>query len=81
MFRSHPRVVTGRRRVPDNSSPVGNWGRSGSDRESMADHLKMLQRESKRHDVSRAIGWYEITIFLVLLCGVALIAWARATAP
>jgi hypothetical protein len=47
----------------------------------MADHLKMLQRESKRHDVSRAIGWYEITIFLVLLCGVALIAWARATAP
>lgn len=47
----------------------------------MVDPLRTLQRESRRRDVVRHVGWYEVTVFVVVLLGVALIAYARATAP
>lgn len=47
----------------------------------MADHVKQLQRAARHQEVGREIGWFEVTVFLVLLLGIAVIAFARATAP
>ena len=59
----------------------GNQSGAGDERVGMVDPLRTLQRESRRRDVVREVGWYQITVFAVVLVGVALIAFARATAP
>lgn len=47
----------------------------------MVDPLRTLQRESRQREVARQVGWYQVTVFAIVLVGVALIAYARATAP
>ncbi len=58
-----------------------NHGSGGSDLLGMVDPLRTLQRESRQREVARQVGWYQVTVFAIVLVGVALIAYARATAP